>query len=169
MNDKLEWHKNKVLELASKGNSQLDISKILRISQPTVNRDLSYLRRQAKKKIKEYINQKLPDEYERCLVGLTSVLKKAWNTASNAKKQARENTNIIISKGLLWNETRITYSCYSDGWRHQVCFWKATTTDIRPFPTILDLRKPSVKTWITPNLKIDQSLLNQTSLHLILY
>jgi hypothetical protein len=106
----------------------------------------------------------LPDEYGRCLVGLTSVLKKAWNTASNAKKQARENTNIIISKGLLWNETRITYSCHSDGWRRQVCFWKATTTDIRPFPTILDPRKPSVKTWITPNLKIE-SLLNQTSLH----
>jgi predicted transcriptional regulator len=39
MNGKLEWHRNKVLELASKGNSQLDISKILRISQPTVNRD----------------------------------------------------------------------------------------------------------------------------------
>jgi predicted transcriptional regulator len=115
MNGKLEWHRNKVLELASKGNSHLDISKILRISQPTVNRDLSYLRRQAKKKIKEYINQKLPDEYEKCLVGLTSVLKKARNTASNAKKQARENTNIIISKRLLWNETRITYSCYSDG------------------------------------------------------
>ena len=77
MNGKLEWHRNKVLELASKSNNQLDISKILRISQPTVNRDLSYLRRQAKKKIKEYINQKLPDEYGRCLVGITSVLKKA--------------------------------------------------------------------------------------------
>lgn len=98
MNSKLEWHRNKVLELASKGNSQSDISKILRISQPTVNRDLSYLRRQAKKKMKEYINQKLPDEYEKCLVGLTSILKKAWNIASNSKNKREKIQTLSLAK-----------------------------------------------------------------------
>ena len=98
MNSKLEWHRNKVLELASKGNSQSDISKILRISQPTVNRDLSYLRRQAKKKMKEYINQKLPDEYEKCLVGLTSILKKAWNITSNAKNKREKIQTLSLAK-----------------------------------------------------------------------
>ena len=39
MNNKLEWRRNKVLELAGKGNNQSDISKILQISQSTVNRD----------------------------------------------------------------------------------------------------------------------------------
>jgi DNA-binding NarL/FixJ family response regulator len=43
-NNALEWRRNKVLELASQGYNQSEISKILQISQPTINRDLSYLR-----------------------------------------------------------------------------------------------------------------------------
>jgi DNA-binding NarL/FixJ family response regulator len=42
-NNALEWRRNKVLELASQGYNQSEISKILQISQPTINRDLSYL------------------------------------------------------------------------------------------------------------------------------
>jgi hypothetical protein len=34
----------------------------------TVNRDISYLRNQAKSNIKKYIDEKLPEEYEKCLV-----------------------------------------------------------------------------------------------------
>ena len=46
----LEWRRSKVLELSSQGHSQPEIARILQISQPTVNRDLGYLRVQAREK-----------------------------------------------------------------------------------------------------------------------
>jgi DNA-binding CsgD family transcriptional regulator len=48
----LEWRRSKVQELASQGYNQSEISRILQISQPTINRDLSYLRQHAKTTIK---------------------------------------------------------------------------------------------------------------------
>lgn len=48
--------------------------------------------------MKEYINQKLPDEYEKCLVGLTSILKKAWNIASNAKNKREKIQTLSLAK-----------------------------------------------------------------------
>jgi len=43
----LEWRRSKVLELISQGYNQSEISRILQISQPTINRDLTHLRQQA--------------------------------------------------------------------------------------------------------------------------
>ncbi|MFL6385609.1 MAG: hypothetical protein ACJ712_11655 [Nitrososphaeraceae archaeon] len=64
----LEWRRSKVLELASQGYNQSEISRVLQISQPTINRDITYLRHQAKENIKRYIDERLPEEYEKCLV-----------------------------------------------------------------------------------------------------
>ena len=61
--------------------SKSEISRILQISQPTINRDLSYLRQQAKSNIKKYIDERLPEEYEKCLVGLNAITREAWNTS----------------------------------------------------------------------------------------
>jgi transposase len=44
----VEWRRDKVQELCSKGYSQRDISRILQIGLAIVNRDMSYLREQAK-------------------------------------------------------------------------------------------------------------------------
>jgi predicted transcriptional regulator len=85
VNSSLEWRRNKVQELASQGYNQSEISRMLQISQPTINRDLSYLRQQAKDNIKRYIDERLPEEYENCLVGLTAITKEAWNTAQNTE------------------------------------------------------------------------------------
>ena len=59
-NNSLEWRRSKVLELASQGHNQSEISRILQISQPTINRDLAYLRQQAKSNIRRYIDERLP-------------------------------------------------------------------------------------------------------------
>ena len=69
MNSSLEWRRNKVQELASQGHNQSEISRILQISQPTINRDITYLRQQAKENIKRYIDERLPEEYENVLLG----------------------------------------------------------------------------------------------------
>jgi hypothetical protein len=56
------------------------VASILQVSIGTVNRGLSYLRQQAKYNIRRYIDERLPEEYEKCLVGLTAILREAWNT-----------------------------------------------------------------------------------------
>jgi hypothetical protein len=85
VNSNLEWRRNKVQELASQGYNQSEISRILQISQPTINRDITYLRQQAKSNIKRYIDERLPEEYEKCLVGLNMIKKEAWTLAQNTK------------------------------------------------------------------------------------
>src|ERR687885_585037 len=81
----VEWRRNKVQELSSQGYNQSEISRILQVSQSTINRDITYLRQQAKDNIKRYIDERLPEEYEKCLVGLTAITKEAWNTAQNTE------------------------------------------------------------------------------------
>jgi hypothetical protein len=56
--------------------SQPDIARILHISIGTV-RDLSILKRQAKVNVKKYIDERLPERYEKCMVGLYSILREA--------------------------------------------------------------------------------------------
>ncbi|MFL6348708.1 MAG: hypothetical protein ACJ72X_10490 [Nitrososphaeraceae archaeon] len=67
-----------------------EISQILQIALATVNRDVSYLRNEAKHIIKRYIDERLPDEYEKCLVGLTAILREAWNTTLSEDKDLLE-------------------------------------------------------------------------------
>jgi nucleotide-binding universal stress UspA family protein len=45
--------------------SKREISQVLQVGLATVNRDISYLRNQAKANIKKYIDERLPDEYEK--------------------------------------------------------------------------------------------------------
>jgi DeoR/GlpR family transcriptional regulator of sugar metabolism len=52
-------------ELSSQGHPQREIAQILQVSSGTVNRDLSYLRQQTKSNIRRYIDERLPEEYEK--------------------------------------------------------------------------------------------------------
>jgi predicted transcriptional regulator len=72
-----EWRRTKVLELLSQGYNQSDISKILQISQPTISRDIQYLKRLTRSNITKYIDHELPYEYDKCLAALNSMQKKA--------------------------------------------------------------------------------------------
>ncbi|MFL6316625.1 MAG: ECF-type sigma factor [Nitrososphaeraceae archaeon] len=60
-----------------KGYSQREIAQVLQISNGTVNRDLSVLRQQAKDNIKKYIDERLPEEYEKCPVELNAITREA--------------------------------------------------------------------------------------------
>jgi predicted transcriptional regulator len=97
VNSSLEWRRSKVQELASQGYNQSEISRILQISQPTINRDIAYLLQQAKENIKRYIDERLPEEYEKCLVGLTSILKEAWTTSQQTEDRREKIQSIVIS------------------------------------------------------------------------
>ena len=97
-NNSLEWRRSKVSELSSQGYNQSEISRILQISQPTINRDLSYLRQQAKSNIKKYIDERLPEEYEKCLVGLNAITKEAWNTAYDPEYKREKIQALSLAK-----------------------------------------------------------------------
>jgi predicted transcriptional regulator len=94
----VEWRRTKVQELASQGYNQSEISSILQISQPTINRDITYLRQQAKDNIKRYIDERLPEEYEKCLVGLNAITKEAWNTAYETEDKREKIQALSLAK-----------------------------------------------------------------------
>jgi hypothetical protein len=97
-NNSLEWRRSKVLELASQGYNQSEISRILKISQSTINRDISYLRQKAKENIRKYIDERLPEEYEKCLVGITAILKEAWSTSQQAEDKREKIQALSLAK-----------------------------------------------------------------------
>jgi Trp operon repressor len=94
----VQWRRDKVQELCSKGYSQREISQILQVGLATVNRDISYLREQAKTNIKRYIDERLPEEYEKCLVGLAAITKEAWNTAQQTEDKREKIQALSLAK-----------------------------------------------------------------------
>src|SRR5919198_645314 len=77
--EQVEWRRDKVQELCSKGYSQREISQVLQVGLATVNRDISYLRDQAKNNIKKYIDERLPEEYEREKIQALSLAKDCYS------------------------------------------------------------------------------------------
>src|SRR5919199_4103086 len=93
-NQQIEWRRDKVQELCSKGYSQREMSQVLQVGLATVNRDISYLRNQAKANIKKYIDERLPEEYEKCLIGLNMITKEAWKIEQQTEHN-RENIQAL--------------------------------------------------------------------------
>ena len=94
----VEWRRTKVLELLSKGDSQSDIAKTLQVDLSVISRDVYFLRQQAKHNIKRYIDERLPEEYEKCLVGLNAITKEAWNTAHNTEDKREKIQALSLAK-----------------------------------------------------------------------
>jgi len=96
--NQVEWRRDKVQELCSKGYSQREISQVLQVGLATVNRDILYLRNQAKSNIKQYIDERLPEEYEKCLVGLNAITKEAWNTSQQTEDKREKIQALSLAK-----------------------------------------------------------------------
>jgi hypothetical protein len=94
----IEWRRSQVLELSSKGYSQSDMAKKLRLDKSIISRDIAHLRIQAKENIKNYINERLPEEYEKCLVGITSIMKEAWNTSEGTEDNREKIQALSLAK-----------------------------------------------------------------------
>jgi transposase len=101
--DRIDWRRSKVQELSSQGHSQREIAQLLQVSNGTVNKrlkpkDLFILRQQAKSNIKRYIDERLPEEYEKCLVGLNAITKEAWNTAQQTEDKREKIQALSLAK-----------------------------------------------------------------------
>jgi orotate phosphoribosyltransferase-like protein len=117
----LEWRRNKVLELSSEGRSQSAIAQILQVSVATINTDIQFLKQEAKENIRKYIDERLPFEYQKCLVGLYSIVCKMSDILNNTNSDSRvilQATSVKMQAyamriDLLSNATVIE-KCYSD-------------------------------------------------------
>src|SRR5439155_1162731 len=98
VHQQVEWRRDKVQELCSKGYSQREISQMLQIGLATVNRDIAYPRDQAKANIKQYIDERLPEEYEKCLVGLNAITKEAWNASQQTEDKREKIQALSLAK-----------------------------------------------------------------------
>jgi hypothetical protein len=94
----VEWRRRQVFELSSKGYSQVEISRRLQIHESTISRDLDFLREESRHKIRKYIEEKLPEEYEKCLVGLTAIQREAWNAADQAQDTREKIIALSLAK-----------------------------------------------------------------------
>jgi hypothetical protein len=94
----VQWRRDKVQELCSKGYSQREISQVLQVGLATVNRDVSYMRDQAKSNIKRYIDERLPDEYDKCLVRLNAITREALNTAEQTEDKREKIQALSLAK-----------------------------------------------------------------------
>jgi DNA-binding transcriptional regulator LsrR (DeoR family) len=96
--DQIDWRRNKVQELFVKGNNHYEIANILQVSRPTITRDIQYLREQARDNIKKYIDERVPEEYEKCLTGLNIILKEAWNTSEQIEDKRTKIQALSLAK-----------------------------------------------------------------------
>src|SRR5919199_5351963 len=94
----VEWRREQIFELSSKGQSQTEIGRTLQISESTISRDLNCLRTQSRHNIKRYVDETLLEEYEKCLVGLNAITKEAWNTAHNAEDKREKIQALSLAK-----------------------------------------------------------------------
>ena len=96
--DMIEWRREKVLLFTSQGFSQREIADKIKVSVGTVNNDLSYVREQAKENIKQYVDEKIPEEYEKCLIGLNSILKESWSMSETAVDKREKIEALKLAK-----------------------------------------------------------------------
>ena len=104
--ERLQWRRNKVLELSSQGRSQPEMATILQVGLGTISRDIQYLREQARKNLMTHINDRLPEEYQCCITGLKQVLKLSWDIANNSKNSSN-NDNGKATTTIMDHKTRI--------------------------------------------------------------
>jgi hypothetical protein len=92
---RLQWRRDKVRELSVKGYNQRQIAAMLKVGLDSVNKDLQYLRRQAKDNISRYVEEYLPTEYENCLGGLNDILREAWTISTDSDSDKRERMQAL--------------------------------------------------------------------------
>jgi IS30 family transposase len=90
-----EWRRSKVLELSSQGHSEREIASTLQMHPTTVHRDLAFLRRQAQENLKTRIHERLPEQYQNCMVGINQVLKICWEIVNKSRNINNDNGQTV--------------------------------------------------------------------------
>ena len=93
----IEWRRSKVMELLSKETAVKEIARIY-LDRSIISRYIAHIRQQSKDNIRKYIDERLPEEYEKCLVGLTAILREAWNTSQQTEYNREKIQALSLAK-----------------------------------------------------------------------
>ena len=75
----------------------------MQIPRPTITKDIQYLRNQDKENLQNHVQERLPQEYEKCMSGINRVLQLTWEIA---EKPTEDKTRLQT----LLNLTKVTSS-----------------------------------------------------------
>jgi hypothetical protein len=112
--DRIEWRRQKVIELKATGLNHSEIARELQVNRTCIVADVQYLRNQAKESIREYVTEHLPEQYQICLNALDTILKHTFYMLQTShdnreKLQAMElfKDTHLVKLQLLSNATTI--------------------------------------------------------------
>jgi hypothetical protein len=100
----IDWRRNKVRQFLIRGYSQYEIANTLRVSQPTVSRDINYFRRQTYFKHNQDFGIELFDSHKRTIFGINELLMKTWEIVDNPKTDTKQKIKAISLAQQLHNK-----------------------------------------------------------------
>jgi hypothetical protein len=89
------WRRNQVLDLLAKGYNQSHIARALQVDTSVICRDVFYLSQQSKENIRKHFEERLPVEVDKCLAGLTAILRESWHIANENDVERREKIQAL--------------------------------------------------------------------------
>jgi hypothetical protein len=106
----MDWRRSKVLELSSQGYSEREISEVLKLNDTAVHRDLVYLRKEAQENLRHHIHEVVPEEYQKCMVGMKRNLKQTLEIAETASDPRSVRVVFLFVFGQLYPSTLDYYT-----------------------------------------------------------
>jgi hypothetical protein len=121
--EEIEWRRAKILELKSQGLDQREISQILYVSPTTITFDLQYLRKEARKTIREYTTEQLPLQLRIFMVANQNAMKQYWDIS----QKAQDNREKIQALEHYLDCHQLLWTLLYGGQDHMVRFGKSMT------------------------------------------
>jgi len=113
--NRMVWRRNKVRELLARGYHQDEIAHTLHISQPTISRDIHYIRKEIRKNSENY-GEHLFEVYRNNLQGLDEMIKKLWTIVDSPKTDSKEKIKAIMLIGQYYRERGLNWSEMKKVW-----------------------------------------------------
>jgi hypothetical protein len=82
-----EWRRSKILALLAEGRTQAEIATEMHLPKQTVSYDVKALRIEAKQRVQDFLDERLPFAYELSLTTLHDLKVKAYNILHNIEKE----------------------------------------------------------------------------------
>ena len=85
----IDWRRNKVRELLIRGYSQYEISNTLHLSQPTISRDIDFVRNQTNSAANRELAYRMCYEQQNGLDSVPELMKYLWLIIDNPKIEVK--------------------------------------------------------------------------------